>query len=150
MRIVFILLLFPLLAHAADKAPLDITANQLEVNFTNKLATFSGAVQAVRGEMTLHADTLTLTQTANNDVKEVKAIGHVTLIRADQTATGNTATYTPATQLLELQGNVTLTRGGNTMAGDHLRYDMAKGTMKLTNTSGTRVKAVVEAETLEK
>lgn len=142
--------LFPLLSHAAE-LPIDVSADKLDMNLKQKKAVFAGNVVVVRGDMTLTASTLTLRQKQDKTLDNMVAEGNVQLKRGTDTATGQTATYTPGTQLLILQGNVKLKRGSSTLTGDTLRYDMADGTLKLnTKKGGARVKAVVDPSQLNK
>lgn len=121
------------LAHAAPAQPVDITADKLAVDHPGGQAVFSGNVQVVQGAVTLTADTLTATYSSGID--NLVASGNVKVTRsqgaAAETATGRRATYKPATEVLTMEGGVTLVRGGNTLRGQTLTYNLKTGQINL-------------------
>lgn len=149
--LILTLFCFPVFAQVGSNTPLDVAADQLDVTFQDKQAIFKGNVVVIRGNMKVESDTLTLQQTANNALEKMTARGNVKLTRGNDIATGSTAVFTPATNILVLSGNVQLTRAGNTLSGETLRYNLTEGTLKLNTTKGGgRVKAVVQPSTLKK
>lgn len=134
--------LLPSLALAAPAtAPVDVTAEQFEVLQNKGQAIFSGNVRAVQGILTLEAPKAIVVydHSGKGDIKELRAEGGVTITRdttPPEKATGTTAIYTPEGQKLELTGEVELTRGASTLAGDRLLYDIPSGNAKVTNSKG--------------
>ena len=129
--------------------PLDIEAEQVNLAFKKKTATFTGNVRIQQGDFTLTADKLTVFQTRKNDVDRVVAVGNVLVVRGEEKATGKTATYTPKTETLKLEGGVTLQRGQSTMRGDTLLYSLKDGTLKMKTNKGQKVRAQVSPEDLQ-
>lgn len=151
MRLILALVMAGLYAvpvFAAPAEPIDIDAAKLEVNQKAGTAVFSGGVKVVQGAMTLTAPTLNAVYGGGGktELKSLTATGGVTIVRGGpetETATGETAVYNPSAQTLTLSGGqVTLTRGGNTLSGSQLVYNMATGNAQLTANPATgRVKA---------
>lgn len=133
-------------ASLGSGGPVDISADKLDVQHLAGTAVFSGNVVVKQGGLTLTAPSLTAAYTAGGkggDLDSLTATGGVTITRAaglggatEETATGTTATYTPASQRLVLTGVVTLTRGPSTLSGDKLVYNLATGNAQVTNSTG--------------
>lgn len=129
--------------------PLDVEADQLEVNQDSGAATFKGNVRVTQGDVALGADQIMVTygkakQQAGpfgQQVDHVTATGHVTLVYANNTATGNQADYVTATGLVTMKDNVTLTRDANTLKGEALELDLNTGNVRLKGQPGQRVRA---------
>ncbi len=129
----------------AQSGPVDITANQLDIQQTKGLATFSGNVVVTQTGFTLQAPKVVADyaggKSNSTDINSITASGGVTITRTGQgaqaeKATGNTALYSPATKQIILSGNVTLIRGPSSLSGDKLVYDMATGNARVTNSGG--------------
>src|SRR5262245_34152519 len=86
--------------------PVKIDASQLEVRDKDKVATFSGGVKVVQGDTTMRAKSLAVfyegqqgaAQTmkaatpgpgGSSQISRLEALGGVTVVQKDQTATGN-------------------------------------------------------------
>lgn len=128
-------------------APIDVDADQLEVLRDKGMATFSGNVRVIQGDMRLTSQTLTLRYNEaqkDNDlggVTEIRAKGKVTIVFGDDTATGNEAVYDVPGKKVRLQGNVTLVREENVLRGETLVFDLVTGDAALTAAPRERVKA---------
>lgn len=128
-------------AYAANGGPVDITSQQLDVEQSKSLATFSGDVVVTQEGFVLKAPKVVADYSGGADIKSITATGGVNIVRngaggVAETATGTTALYAPASQQIILTGDVTLTRGPSTLSGDKLVYDMASGNAHVTNSSG--------------
>ena len=114
--------------------PIEITADQLEVVQGERLATFSGNVDAVQGEMVLRADQLRVHygddggQTASaSSVRLIEAEGNVVLTAPGDSAKGRRGTYDVEQGRITLEEEVVLTSGDNVIRGDRLDYDVTSG-----------------------
>lgn len=145
MRLIYTITAFLILtatSHALNN-PLDITADELTVNPANNTAIFSGNVQLIQEGISMGAEKIIITSTAENkDVKSVIATQNVTFSFSQGKATGNRAEWNPNTNKIKLTGNVTLTQAGNTLSGNALTYDMISGKAQLSAGNSGRVKAV--------
>lgn len=130
-------------ADALSRGPIDVTAERLDVNQNNRNATFSGNVLVRQGEMTLKTDTVTVIYTEGGEqaIERVEAVGKVTLLMPDTTATGDRAIYELSRNEVEILGNVVLTRAGNVLTGERLTYNLTSGKMALQAKPRERVSA---------
>lgn len=128
----------------AQAAPIDITAQKLEVNQATSQATFSGDVVVVQQDLTLTAPQVIANYTSGgtgSGIQTVTATGGVTITRngangITEKAVGTTAIYNPQGGSLVLTGAVTLTRGPSQLSGDKLVYNLQTGNAVVTNSQG--------------
>jgi lipopolysaccharide export system protein LptA len=116
--------------------PIEINADRLVVEQNQQLATFSGNVDAVQGDMKLRADELRVfyaeadqQQAAgqSQSIRRIEAQGNVLLTRPDETAAGDAGVYDPVAGKLTLEGNVVLTQGRNVVRGTRMVSDLNTG-----------------------
>ncbi len=125
---------------AAAKAPIDISAQKLEVNQSSSKAIFSGNVVVTQEGLILTAPVVTADYQGQG-IQTVTASGGVTITRTgaggvSEKATGTTAIYNPDAGNLVLTGAVTLTRGPSELSGDKLVYNLTTGNAVVTNSGG--------------
>lgn len=115
--------------------PIEITADNLEVEQGRQIATFTGNVDAVQGDMTLKADKLVVHYKSAgggaNNVSRIVADGNVFLTSPDSTAQGDHGDYNVDDDSMVLTGDVVLTRGENVIQGDRLILDLATGKSRM-------------------
>jgi lipopolysaccharide export system protein LptA len=136
-----------LLATAADlraqglkhdtSLPIEITADQLEVAQKEQVATFTGNVDAVQGDLVLSADKLrvfyydsgkeTPPPGANGSIRRIEAEGNVFISSPRETAQGKFGVYDVASNQLTLEGSVVLTQDANVVRGERLEMDLVSG-----------------------
>jgi lipopolysaccharide export system protein LptA len=130
--------------------PVDISADRLDVDQDKQEATFSGNVKVEQGGLLLNADTLTVYYNARNTggrdmaqaVRRIVADGQaVTVVYGQDTATGKQAVYDVQQASVELTGGVVLVRGGNTLKGDRLVFNLTTGKVSLLSSGSERVRA---------
>lgn len=120
--------------------PIEIVADRLQVDQDQQLAVFSGNVDAVQGDLSLRADRLRVYYAegagapgANaQGIRRIEAEGNVLLTRPGETAAGNAGAYDPAAGTLVLEGDVVLTRGRNVVRGDRLDSNLNTGVSVVT------------------
>jgi lipopolysaccharide export system protein LptA len=153
---------------AADRGPIQIEAQELEVRDKEGVAIFSGRVVVTQGRTVLETPRLVVhyaagagagggsqkkdadktasadgaTPPASQDIDRLDADGPVIVTSGDQSATGDKAAYDARAQQLELLGNVILTQGKNVVRGDKLTVDLATGVAKVAST-GRRVQMLL-------
>jgi lipopolysaccharide export system protein LptA len=124
--------------------PIEIAADSLEVRQEQQLATFSGNVDAVQGDLVLRADLLrvyydqTDGEAEDAAVRRIEAEGNVVVSSPAETARGQRGSYDVAAGKVALAGQVVLTRDENVIRGDSLEIDLGTGV--------SRVVAAVTAE----
>jgi lipopolysaccharide export system protein LptA len=115
--------------------PIEITADSLEVLQKDKIATFTGNVDAVQGDMVLSADELRVhyRPLGSNDagtgssIQRIEATGNVFLTSPEETAQGRFGVYDVDGQWVTLEGSVVLTREDNVVRGERLQVDLTTG-----------------------
>lgn len=116
--------------------PIEIISDRLVLEQNQQVATFTGNVDAVQGETRLRSDKMRVFYTTNEaaqasgnkqSVSRIDAEGNVVITKPGETAQGDKGTYDLTTRKLMLQGNVVLTRGENVVRGDRLDSDLATG-----------------------
>ncbi len=121
-----------------NSLPIEITADRLEVVQPDRVATFTGSVDAVQGEMVLSADQLRVHYNKDGQdaappgagggsIRRIEAEGNVFLSSPTQTAQGKTGVYDVASGQVTLEGSVVLTQGDDVIRGDRLEVDLASG-----------------------
>lgn len=139
------LLLFPVmtLAQGANVAfgglqhdstlPVEVTADQLNVNQADGTAIFTGNVHVVQGAMTMTARKLRVeygqpgTEYAGR-IQRMHATGQVVLVSGGEAAEGDEAVYTIDKANVVMTGNVILTQAQNALSGERLVVDLNAGT----------------------
>ena len=112
------------------KQPVEVTADQLQVDQRTGLAVFTGNVLIGQGGMRLSADKVTVTYAQGNAqrISALKAEGNVTLSSGSDAAEARTADYNVERGTVILTGDVLLTQGANVLAGQTVTVDLATGT----------------------
>ncbi len=125
----------------------DIEADSMEILDQQKKAIFKGNVKAVRGKVTLNADTLVVTYTEQPDpaavgekkteVTFLDAEGNVVIVSGSQTVTGKTAHMDVKANKLWVKGGAKVVQGKTVMNGEQLFVDLNTNKSEMT---GGRVK----------
>ncbi|MFA5951634.1 MAG: LptA/OstA family protein [Hyphomicrobium sp.] len=132
-------------------APVDVEADQLEVNDKAKLAVFRGEVRAAQGEFVIKSAELyayykgeaglagattaapsSSRKTASTQLTRLEAKQNVFITSTDgQTASGDRAEFNTVTNKVTMTGNVVLAKGQNMVRGTRLLIDMTTGESKI-------------------
>ena len=114
--------------HNSD-APVDVTADRIEVQDRADRALFVGNVHVRQAELTL--DTARLTVAYSNaggiQIQRLDASGGVVVRSPSETARGNFGVYDLDRRLITLVGDVQLSRGGSRIHGSRLVIDLQSG-----------------------
>jgi lipopolysaccharide export system protein LptA len=112
-----------------SNAPVDVTADRLEVQDRADRAIFAGNVKVRQDELTLNTARLTIAYTSSGGVqiKRLDASGGVTVQSPSETATGSVGIYDLDRKLITLVGNVVLQRSGSQINGQRLVIDLDTG-----------------------
>lgn len=127
---------------ADTSLPVEVTADQLSINQTDGTAIFAGNVVVIQGDMKLAADRVDVAYSGEDRtrIERLHASGSVVLVSGSDAAEAEDAVYTIETGAVEMTGNVLLTQGANTIAGQKLVVDLASGTGRMEG----RVKTVLQ------
>jgi lipopolysaccharide export system protein LptA len=112
-----------------SNAPVDVTAERIEVQDRADRAMFVGNVHVRQAELTLDTERLTVAYSSGNGVqiRRLDAAGGVTVRSPSETAKGDFGIYDLDRKLITLIGNVRLDRGENRVIGQRLVIDLDSG-----------------------
>ena len=116
-----------------SNAPVDVTAERIEVQERADRAIFAGNVHVTQAELTLDTPRLTVAysggQGAGNNVqiRRLDAAGGVVVKSPSETAKGDFGVYDLDRKLITLIGNVQLNRDQNQVNGARLVIDLESG-----------------------
>lgn len=133
---------------SSDGEPIEIEASELQVEDQNKIAIFLGDVVVIQGETRLDSQRLKVFYDGQGDaggsaqtqagvagqqeISRLEADGGVRITSKDQTATGDTASFDMAREVMVLTGReVVLTQGENVVVGNHLTVNLKTGQANL-------------------
>ena len=134
-----------------SNAPVDVTAQRIEVQDRADRAIFTGNVHATQGEMTLDTPRLTVAYSggtngnSNPQIKRLDAADGVVVRSPSETAKGDFGVYDLDRKLITLIGNVQLNQQNNQVNGSRLVIDLDSGRAVIdggppgVNSSGGRV-----------
>ena len=112
-----------------SNAPVDVSADRIEVQDRADRAIFAGNVHVRQNDLAL--DTQRLTVAYSNDggvqIQRLDAAGGVTVTSPSEKAQGNFGIYDLNRKLITLIGNVVLTRGQSRIMGQRLTIDLGSG-----------------------
>ena len=126
----------PAARSGGSEEPIEITSDKLVLQQNQRIATFTGNVDAIQGDTALRTDLLRVFYTSEEErqasgsqqtVRLLEAEGNVIIIQPGETAEGDNGTYDLAAGKMVLLGNVVLTRGKNVVKGDRLDVDRNTG-----------------------
>lgn len=111
---------------SAESGPIKVTGDTFVIDEAKGQATFTGNVEIVRSGLTVWAQKVVIEYGSGvEDVQNMVATGKVRLKTKDQDATGDRATFDPATQMLHMTGNVVVVNATGTLTGPSLTVNLA-------------------------
>ena len=119
---------------------------------SENVAIFEGAVNAVQGDLVVHADMLTVHYReaeggdGNLGVSRIDAKGNVVVTSAGETAQGQCGTYNVEDGIIDLMGGVVLNQGNNVVEGETLTMNLETGVSRVSGAGGTRVQGLFVPE----
>lgn len=132
-----------------SNAPIDITANEAQVENAKCLAIWKGAAEALQGDSRLRANTITVYEAPKGKddsgqqncgaTERVIAEGNVYYVTPTQRAHGERAIYTAANDEIVMTGDVVVAQGKDVARGDKLIIKVStKQFTMVSNASGAR------------
>lgn len=136
------------LAQNSD-APVDITADALEVVNTQCLSIWSGSAEALQDKARLRADVLKTynakgvtrpngQSSACGALERMEAIGNVFYVTPQQRVRGDNANYDVAANRIVITGDVVAVQGQNVIRGDRLVVNAKTGDAQMESNSKGR------------
>ena len=110
-------------------APVDVTADRIEVQDRADRAIFIGNVHVRQADLTLNTARLTVAYSSAGgiQIERLDASGGVVVRSPSETARGNFGIYDLNRRLITLVGDVQLSRGGSRIHGSRLVIDLSSG-----------------------
>lgn len=127
---------------ADARAPVEVTADSLNVNQADGTAVFTGNVLVVQGGLRMQAATIRVGYAPDDRTKiqTMTATGGVTLVSPTEAAESKEAVYDVAGGSVVMTGDVLLKQGQNVMSGQKLTVDLRSGTGQMDG----RVKTILQ------
>src|SRR4051812_10820883 len=116
-----------------SNAPVDVTAQRIEVQDRADRAIFAGNVHATQAELTLDTERLTVAYSNSPQasggvqIRRLDAAGGVVVHSPSETAKGDFGIYDLDKKLITVIGNVQLTHGANVVNGQRLVINLDTG-----------------------
>ena len=112
-----------------SNAPVDVSADRIEVQDRADRAIFAGNVRVRQADLTLLTERLTINYTTVGSVqiRRLDAAGGVIVQSPSETARGDFGVYDTDRKLITVIGNVQLNRGGSQVNGNRLVIDLDTG-----------------------
>jgi lipopolysaccharide export system protein LptA len=127
-------------------APIEVVADQLQVNQTDGTAIFTGNVTIGQGEMRLTAaEVLVVYAKAveggeSGKISRMEASGGVTIVNGTDAAEAQNASYSVDDGMIYMTGDVLLMQGENALTSEKMRVDLTNGSAIMEG----RVKTVLQ------
>jgi len=112
-----------------SNAPVDVTADRIEVQDRADRAIFAGNVHVRQANLTLDTQRLTVAYSSAGgiQIQRLDASGGVVVRSPSETARGSFGVYDLERKLITLVGNVQLSRGDSRISGSRLVIDLNSG-----------------------
>ena len=109
--------------------PVEVTADELQVNNATGETVFSGNAVLGQGDMRIAAPEIRIIYAAaeNGRIQRLEASGGVTFVTAEEAAEAQSAVYEVAQGRVIMRGSVILTQGPNVLSGDSLDVNLGTG-----------------------
>jgi lipopolysaccharide export system protein LptA len=121
--------------------PVEVTADDLNVNQADGTAIFTGNVLIGQGEMRLSAPRVLVVYNEDQSrIRRLEATGGVTLVSGEDAAEAQQADYNMDDGVIEMQGDVLLVQGPQALTGDRMYVDTRAGTARVSG----RVKTILQ------
>jgi lipopolysaccharide transport protein LptA len=136
---------------------LEIEADEMAFDYEAGRLSYRGKVKVVHGEVTMRADKLELIFHPGRakSLDQIEAIGNVEVLRGEERATGDQATYDPDRRIITLTGKATLGSGTSSIGVESVVVHLSERRAEIksknvrTGETGDRVRAVIDPDSLD-
>jgi len=123
-------------------APVEVTADELNVDQTTGEAIFTGNVLISQGDMRLSAARVVVIYRDDSDgIQRLEATGGVTLASGQDAAESQRADYDIDSGVIVMTGDVLMAQGRSAISADRMTVDLDGGTARMQG----RVKTILQA-----
>ena len=128
---------------AHERMPIEVSADQLQLDDNAGLMVFTGNAVAEQAGVTIHGHRLTVKYRGENrDIVEVVAEGDVKILQEDRVATGDKAVFYRNEGRVVLTGDPKVTQGDNFVQGQEITIFLNDRRSIVSGGEGGRVNAV--------
>lgn len=128
---------------ADTSAPVEVTADNLDVNQSDGSAEFTGDVLVVQGEMRLTAARVFVVYDRDQSrIARLEATGDVVLVSGQDAAQSDRADYSIDAGTIVMTGNVLLSQGPSALSSERMTIELGSGTARMTG----RVKTILNQD----
>lgn len=150
--------LFPADSSDGTREPIEIVADRMVTNNTERWADFTGSVKATQGKSTMTSDALRIYyegdllnppkgKSTQESIQRIVATGRVHIVTEKYVADAERAEHVLATDIMTLTGaNSTVVSGKNTLTGSKIVLNRSTGNAEVESSGSERVKAVFHQE----
>jgi lipopolysaccharide transport protein LptA len=150
--------LFPTEGSQGSKEPIEIVADRLVANNTEKWADFTGSVKATQGTFSMTSDALRIyyegdlmnpskDKSMQQSIQRIVATGRVHIVTDQYIADAERAEHVLATDVMTLTGpNSRVVSGKNTLTGSKIILLRSEGKAFVESSGSERVKALFHQE----
>lgn len=121
--------------------PVQVTANEIDVQPQNNLAIFSGNAEVVQDGFVMRSARFRVTYTQGGSIERAVSDSEIFFTSPSERVRGNRGEYNAGNNTITFYGNVVLTQGQNVVTGDELRINTITRATLMKSNSG-RVKGV--------
>ena len=110
-------------------APVSFDAGSIDFDDRDNRVVLTGGVVVNQAGLTVRSNRMLASYTDDGslDVQRITANGGVVVTRGNERASGDVAVYDFGKRIITMAGNVSLSRGGDTLNGGRLVIDLASG-----------------------
>lgn len=131
------------------KEPIQITANQMEVDRKKNMITYRGNVVTTQGDMTMRSESLIAVYSPEmKGLQSVVAEGKVQISQSGRTATGGKAAFNGQEQTITLTGDPVIHHGSSEISGARIVFFIEED-RAVVEGGKERVKAIVYPEEMD-
>ena len=149
--VIILLLLLPLSSQALDRTqPIQLEADEVELNEQAGTSTYRGNVRLTQGKLSLQAESIVV-YLVNSQITRLLAQGNPVELEDELEdasrveARANSMDYDIASEEILMTGNGTLNQNGNILNNDRIRYNLLTGVLNAGGTdSQERVKVILQ------
>ena len=125
------------------RAPVEVTADALQVNQSDGTALYTGNVVIAQGQMRLAAPrVLVVYSSEGGRIQRMEASGGVTLVSGSEAAEAQRADYDIEAGRVVMTGNVLLTQGPSALTAERMVVNLRDGTAQMSG----RVRTVLQQD----
>lgn len=108
---------------SSNRGPVEVSADQLEVNDLTQKLVFSGNAVATQDDVTIHADLLTVKYAGEKrKIEQIIAEGAVRIVQGTRVATGAKGILYQAEERIVLTGSPKVSDGANFVQGEEITF----------------------------